>query len=467
MPADIRLGNSRQMFPNPRAPKLLLTDTSGFPGPARLASGLAKLGCRISVACPAKDDPLAKVRSVRQVYGYSSLRPMNSLLAAIEKCQPHFIIPCDDNAVQHLHELYACARRAGPSAAPLSSLIECSLGAPESYHIVSSRYAFLATAREEGLPIPATHGLDCVGAQSAAADAPAWQQALNELQHWTITQTFPIVLKADGTWGGSGVRIAHDPHQIQQSFFELIRRPGFIAAAKRLLLNRDRFWLGSWWTRARPDIIAQQYIDGRPANCAVFCWKGAVLAGIAAEVVSTRHANGPATVVRLVDSPEMMQTAERMVHRLRLSGFFGFDFVIDAHSQTPYLIEMNPRCTQLCHLQLGKNRDLMAALYAQLSGEQLHERLPVTHNDLAAYFPEAWTCHSEFLHSSFHDIPFDEPELIAALLRPSRDRTFLGRALDSIRRELAKARASHNSGFHPQPAASRSTPRMLGRKVEG
>jgi predicted ATP-grasp superfamily ATP-dependent carboligase len=54
----------------------------------------------------------------------------------------------------------------------------------------------------------------------------------------------------------------------------------------------------------------------------------------------------------------MMFAAERLAHRLDLSGFFGLDFMIEDNTETTYPIEMNPRCTQFCHLQLGKGRDI-------------------------------------------------------------------------------------------------------------
>ena len=80
--------------------------------------------------------------------------------------------------------------------------------------------------------------------------------------------------------------------------------------------------------------------------------EGRVLAGIGVEVVSSNGVKGPAIVVRMVESPEMMFAAEQVAARLRLSGFFGLDFMID-DSGAIYIIEMNRRCTPLCPLQLG------------------------------------------------------------------------------------------------------------------
>jgi carbamoylphosphate synthase large subunit len=123
----------------------------------------------------------------------------------------------------------------------------------------------------------------------------------------------------------------------------------------------------------------------------------------------------------------MMLSAARIARRLDLSGFFGLDFMIEEGSGDMYLIEMNPRCTPPCHLSLGKGRDMSEALRAQLSGQPPRETAPITQNDMIAYFPEAWHCRSEFLQSSFHDVPSGEPDLIEALLRPWPNRNILYR----------------------------------------
>jgi carbamoylphosphate synthase large subunit len=255
------------------------------------------------------------------------------------------------------------------------------------------------------------------------------------------------VLKADGTWGGNGVKIARTPEEAEQFFLELTRSFNAPVVVKRLILERDRFWLRTWWRHLKPALIVQSYVRGRPANCAVVCWEGRVLAGICVEVVSALRLKGPATVVRVVHNPQMMLSAERIAFRLGLSGFFGLDFMIEDGSDRTYLIEMNPRCTQLCHLRLGKGRDMIGARYAQLTGKPSRETPPVTHNDMIAYFPEAWNCKSEFIRSSFQDIPRGEPDLIKQLLGPSSERSILGRIYDRLRQVTTEENASKGHVF--------------------
>ena len=106
--------------------------------------------------------------------------------------------------------------------------------------------------------------------------------------------------------------------------------------------------------------------------------------------------------------------SRRIVRRLGLSGFFGFDFMLETGTGNAYLIEVNPRSTQVGHLSLGAGHDLPAALYAALSGKTVQPSPKITENDTIALFPQEWIRDPEsaFLQSAYHDVPWEEPELI-------------------------------------------------------
>jgi hypothetical protein len=313
------------------------------------------------------------------------------------------------------------ARKEG--SAKIAALIESSLGPNDSFSIVSSRYELLRMAAENGVLTPRT----CV------------IRDIEDLRGNSAIPTFPYVLKADGTWGGSGVRIARDRIEAESIFVELGRRRGAFWTLKQLVTSRSRSSVFfSWRRRPQLSMIAQSYIQGRPANCAVVCWRGRVLAGIGVDVISSQGIKGPAIVVRPIDSREMMHAAELIAGRLNLTGFFGLDFMIESGSNLIYLIEMNPRCTPLCHLQLGQGKDLVGALTAELQGVSCRDLPPVTASNTIAYFPQAQTCQSRFLQSSFNDVPEGEPALVEDLLHPWSDRGLVGRLLDRIRPSARK-----------------------------
>ena len=413
---EMKQGNSSLEGGGEVGPQVLLTATNRWPSTARLALGLTKTGCRVSAVCPKQGHPLTSTSVVHEVFPYSSLRPLDSLQRAIEETNPQLVIPSDDRGVQHLHELYDRSRASGSNGSAIAKLIERSLGSPESFPIVTGRCELLEIAKQEGLRVPPTKLL----------------KTSDDLKSWQAEHDFPWVLKGDGTFGGRGVRIAQTLEEAEFCFLDIQRIFGGMRAIKRAFVNRDPFWLRPWWKNVRPAVIVQSYVVGRPANCAFACWKGEVLAGIAVEVVSSEGMTGPASIVRKVDNLEMMLAAERLSRRLGLSGFFGLDFMIEDGGNATYLIEMNPRCTPLSHLQLGKGRDLIGALSAKLLGRPVTEVPPVTEKDLIAYFPQAWHRHSEFLDTSFQDIPQGEPKLVEELMRPWPDRSLLYRLVAKL-----------------------------------
>ena len=113
---------------------------------------------------------------------------------------------------------------------------------------------------------------------------------------------------------------------------------------------------------------------------------------------------------------------QKVARRLHLSGWHGFDFMLEAHSGNAYLIEINPRITQVGHLALGPGHDLPAAFYAALSGSPVQEAPKVTDKDTVALFPQEWIRDpgSEFLRSAYHDVPWEEPALVSDSIRQSR-----------------------------------------------
>jgi ATP-grasp domain len=174
--------------------------------------------------------------------------------------------------------------------------------------------------------------------------------------------------------------------------------------------------------RRRSVVNAQEFVNGRDATSLVACWKGEVLAALHFEVISKQYERGPASVLRLIENEEIDAITRKLVRKLNVSGLHGFDFLLEKETEKPYLIEMNPRATQVGHLALGPRRDLPAALMATASGRPIRESPGVTQNPMIALFPQEWTRDPEsaFLHSAYHDIPWEEPVLLSNCLRKSR-----------------------------------------------
>src|SRR6185437_1474054 len=100
-----------------------------------------------------RNNPLQKTRVIHRSFRYSVLRPLSSLLGAIATVKPDLIVPCDDRAVEHLHQLHRLPCSVEGVTPRLSELIETSLGTPVNFPILTSRHEFLRTAIECGLRV--------------------------------------------------------------------------------------------------------------------------------------------------------------------------------------------------------------------------------------------------------------------------------------------------------------------------
>jgi hypothetical protein len=110
----------------------------------------------------------------------------------------------------------------------------------------------------------------------------------------------------------------------------------------------------------------------------------------------------------------MKAAARAVVRELGLSGMCGFDFILDDASGDAYLIEINPRATQVNHLRLGAGHDLPAALRLALEGLPQPAPAPLAEVDIAL-FPQEWSRDHNSPHllaRGYDDVPYEEPELL-------------------------------------------------------
>ena len=430
------------------APRILLTATLRWPIAARLAIAFANIGCHVEVACP-HHHPAHKTHAVHRIHFYGTLKPLASLRTAIQSAAPDLIIPCDDSAATHLHQLYADTRTTTPSSIALRRLIAYSLGTPGVCTLATARGEFMALAAELGVQVPHTTVIS----------------SNREFGIWLLKHPLPAVIKMDCSWGGLGTVIVRTPEEAWHAYKTMATRPSIINVLTRTLLDRDPSIFLKAVKPVQPVITLQEFIPGTPANRAVACWQGQVLGGISVEALKTQHATGPATVARVIEHPQMTDTAAQLVRRLGISGLWGLDFILEAGTGNAYLIEMNPRATPICHLPLGAGQNLPVALYTQLTG---HPPLtPATNipQDVIAMFPGEWRRDpaSPYLYSAYYDIPWDETELtLECIRRPWSERGLLARLWALLRghisrRPLQSAVLSRAPGNKTRAAGNKKT----------
>ncbi len=379
----------------------------------RLAAALVHHGCKVTALCPT-GHPLRLVSGLERIERYAGVQSLASLSRAVESTHPDIVVPCDDGVVGQLHALHA-------ERPPLRAVIERSLGNPQSFPIVRSRYRLLETASKLGVRIPETRRM------ASAEDLVSW--------HTNVAEAG--VLKIDGESGGDGVRFCASIDESLAAWREFSRPQAFATGWKRLAIDRNpvAVWLGKY--RGTPEITMQRVVRGRPANCMAACHNGEVIAAVSVEVLAADGPTGAAMIVRRIRDERMDRAARLLANTLQLSGFFGFDFMVETDTGTPYLIEMNPRCTQLGHLEFADQGSLAGAFSAHLRGEAPPTADNPVPFDTIALFPQGIkTLRNSSRHRdcTYLDVPRDEPDLNAELERePWPQRRWAARLYHTIR----------------------------------
>jgi predicted ATP-grasp superfamily ATP-dependent carboligase len=376
-------------------PKILICASLWWPSSARLAIAFLRHGCDVSVICP-PGHPLRVVTGISSIYPYEGSAPIGLLRAALRAAKPTLIVPCDDMSVWQVHALYE-------TEPDLRPLIERSLGASEAYPTVQHRAELLRVAQDLGIRVPYTQTLN----------------SAEELKNWDFDQ--PAVLKLDGTWGGEGVAIVDSLDEATQKFHSSPKTMKAWMAWKRFLVNRHFFALWAWQRRKTAQMTIQEYIPGHPATTMFACWRGEVLASSTVEVLVAQAPTGAANVVRVIKHNEIETAVRLLARKLELSGFHGLDFVLEQDTHDAYLVELNPRATQLGHLNLSADGDLAGVMAGRLKNEAPNERAALgdqIQNRTIAFFPHTFKTDPQCvdLYEGYHDVPWDQPALVRELL---------------------------------------------------
>ena len=367
-----------------------------------MAMAMMHYGCTVSAICPA-GHPLRFLTGLTKIYSYSGLDSLGSLRRAIQHSKPDRILPCDDMVVLQLYSIHA-------SHPELRPLIEASLGNPEFWPILGSRDLLLQAAAEAGIRTPRNQAV----------------KSVQQLESWPEEK---LVLKRNGTLGGYGVAVAHDRKDALSIYKWLMRPTGIASAWKRYIVNREPLSFWQWRHSEAPVVTAQQFIPGRPANTMIVCDHGEVLASITVEVLRSAGTTGAATTVRLLQNEEIEEASRKLARKLKLTGFHGLDFMLatgeEGHPRNAaYLIELNPRCTQIGHLRLHGAGDL-AGVISKLLHDSLGIPYPVPEQqneiakDTVAFFPTAVLVNpaNPWIQNGYHDVPWEQREMVRDLLQ--------------------------------------------------
>ncbi len=351
-------------------------------GIARLPQALAKADFDVTTLSPTNSHLAATQYANRHVLMPAGTKVLAAFFDTIAATQPDLVVPGCEQAVTFLHMLI---REKNSTPDNVRALLLRSLGNPDHYAATLSKHKTLAAAAALGVRVPAQAPVDNV--------QDVWQFA--------ALHAYPVVLKAEFGAAGSGVRICHAATEAGSALTGLTTRaPGRVA----------------------PRIAVQQYIQGTMAMQQVTAMAGDVLEHLSAEKLAAHPASvGPSSVVRFIEHAGMDTALDALLGHFGFSGFGGADFIIDADRQA-WLLEFNPRPTPISHLGAAAGHDIVQALWCRLNGVRYERQRPAQPLGTVALFPQEIVrdANSPWLADTFHDVPADDPSLLASLQAHAR-----------------------------------------------
>jgi hypothetical protein len=355
-------------------PHALILSLRNWLGASRLPRAFERAGWQVSTL----SFPSLLLDRCRQTSAQFFLPDRGSeeeLIAATQRAliaaRPAIVVPGDEAATELLQAVAATARRELPDGDPLLVMLRDSLGDFSKHAVLRDRRALASLAAQLRVRAPA-HAVI-----RNRDDAFAFAEA----------HGLPVVLKAEESFAGLGVSICRDEAALDTALLRMnASKPGVLAEG----------------------VLVQSFVPG----------KTAMRAGLSAIKVETHPAGtGPSSVVEFIEHAEMMKTVQAMVSALRFSGFASLDFILDA-AGAAHLLELNARPTPICHLGDYLGQDLCVSLREAVAGNIHADSDPEGLPKKVALFPQEWVRDpsSPHLKDAFHDVPWEEPDLVEALV---------------------------------------------------
>ncbi len=313
---------------------------------------------------------------------------VHAFAATVRATGAPLLLPCDDTSFRLLQMLvYSPPRFLQPALQrELSALITESVGAPAFFRRSVDKTQLSPAAEALGVRVPPYLVTD------AQDDAQAFAQR----------HGFPVVVKRGHSTAGAGVEICADAGALVQAF-ETLRRPDPTGIADA----------------PNGPLLVQAHVPGRIQYYAVVAWKGALISGMAVEKMAGEP-KGPSTVSRYFRSDGLRDFSARLAQGFGMTGIFAPEFCLHERTGEAYLLELNRRMTHGTHRGTAMNVDPGVALFAAVTGTPPATRadLDVGEEHLCVHFPAEWLRdpESHWLRERPVDVPWDEPELLEAML---------------------------------------------------
>ncbi len=379
---------------------LIIALNENWTGISRLPYGLDRAGFEVFSLCP-KKSLIAKTKFLKGSILYPTFTYSRSkffylwIVYAILTLKPQVVLPGDEETILAMQNVANLTKNI-PFLGFVSTLLRQTMSPEEFDSITLSKSEFQEKCKEWGIRTPQNIIVrDLVEARAAAKK-----------------MLFPLVVKHDSGYGGSGVCICENEEELTK-YFQIIEKVSLVTVLKNQVKRIFFITILS----AKQSISLQQYIEG-VVGIAPFCAdKGEVFASNSMLKIRTFPGKtGPTAVAEGIDNKEIEAFSEIVAQKLEISGFSSLDFIIDSKSGLPYVIEINPRPTPSCHIGEGHIvNDLCEIYFKGLNG------IPLIKNNYFAYtiamYPgeKRRDPQSNFLKTAYHDVPVNDPDLFDAI----------------------------------------------------
>jgi glycosyltransferase involved in cell wall biosynthesis/D-alanine-D-alanine ligase-like ATP-grasp enzyme len=386
--------NSSLILPKKRV--LIIATELYWQGISRLPSGLNLAGLSVAALCHSQSYLAMSSYLEQKIFWQGSTQNFTEAIVlqtidAIIGFSPSLVIPGDESAVFLLHEILKLASNL-PNLKEVETVLQRSLCKSEYLNRTISKEGFINFCKSLSVRVPENHRVDSEPEAVIAASMLG----------------YPVVIKGSLSYGGCMVGICSDETALKANAAKML---GQARASNSFNIENS--------------IGIQQYIRGQISMFVFVAAEGKILSHICVnKVLSFPNRTGPSSVIKTIECPEMDDFASRIVSEVNYNGFGAIDFILEAKTDRPYVIEFNTRPTSMCHLGARLGANMCAALREFLEGDS-YQNEPMLKDIMVALFPNEYhrdpqspylqMVESPDRRDCFHDVPWDEPELIKAL----------------------------------------------------
>ncbi len=381
---------------------LIIALNENWSGISRLPSGLSRHGIKVFALCP-ENSFIAKTKFLSSALLYKTFTYSRSkiiylrIIHAIKHFKPDFIIPGDEDTLLALQNVANLCQSFGLFK-DVKNVIRQSLPSAEFDHLVLSKSDLQTKCVEWGVRTPKNKIVKNLDEALLVA---------KEFQ-------YPVVIKHDSGYGGSGVVICDNENELK-THFDKIENISLLSKIKAEI--KDLFFVSI----LRPNglISIQEFIKGEIGQSPFCAFNGEVIATNPMKRLHTYPGKtGPASVSEGIEDSDIINFVKIIAKNLNYNGFGSVEYMIDEKTKKLHVIELNPRPTPTCHIPSPYvTNDLSEAFAFGLRKIPFKQKVysPFT----IAMFPgeKKRDSKSPFLTSSYHDIPVNDPELLKVLDR--------------------------------------------------